>query len=82
MAAPVEDATENAVAEPAFPCTLKVIIDEVAFTPATVPLSRKSPIPSVPGADQRAKNPLVPPERVPVILRLEVATHLVEVPVL
>jgi hypothetical protein len=79
---PVEDATANALDEPPFPCTKNVTIDDEALTPATAPLSRKSPIPRVPGADQRAKNPFVPPESVPVMLRLDVATQRVDVPVL
>ena len=43
------------------PCTLKVIVEEVALIPATVPLSMKSPVPSVVAESQRVTKPVVPP---------------------
>ena len=43
---PVLDATLNESLEPALPCTLKVMVDDVALMPAKVPLSRKRPVAS------------------------------------
>jgi hypothetical protein len=77
---PVEDATLNGLT-PAVPCTLKVTVPDVALTPDTVPLSRKRPVVRAEAEDHRARNPLVPPERLAAMLRDEVETHCVEVPV-
>ena len=57
---PVDDATLNGF-KPDEPCTLKVMVEEVALTPATVPLSIKSPVPSVVAESQRVTKPVVPP---------------------
>jgi hypothetical protein len=63
--APVEDATENGFT-PAVPWTRKVDVEVVAFTPETVPLSRKSPVERDDAPVQRARYPSVPvPERLP-----------------
>lgn len=59
---PVEEATLKASLVPAFPCTLNVTVEEVAFTPATVPLSRNSPVESAEADVHLAKNPLTPVE--------------------
>jgi len=62
--APEEEATLNIVlALPEVPCTLKVTVEEVAFTPATTPSSRKSPVESADDDIQRARKPGVPPDK-------------------
>jgi hypothetical protein len=76
---PDEDATRNG-SRAGDACRLKVTVDDVAFTPDTVPLSRRRPDESVEAPVQRARKPGVPPER-DVIPRDEVATHRVDVPV-
>jgi hypothetical protein len=42
-ATPVEEATTKGLMSPAAPWMLKVTVEEVAFTPATVPLSLRVP---------------------------------------
>jgi hypothetical protein len=76
---PVDDATTNGLSAPD-PCILKVTVDEVAPTPATVPLSLNNPVAKDVGEVNRARNPLVPPVT-PVIPNVEVETQRVEVPV-
>ena len=76
---PDEDATLNGLSEPV-PFTLKDIVEEVAFTPETVPLSRRIPDVRDVGVNHVATFPIVPPDN-PVIPREDVATHSVEVPV-
>ena len=63
------------------PCTRNAAVAEVAFTPDTMPLSRSVPIPIADGDVQRVMNPLAPPVRVAVMLRVDVATQRVDVPV-
>lgn len=46
-------------------CTLNANVDDVALTPATVPLSRRLEVASVFADVQRAINPLTPPARIP-----------------
>ncbi len=75
---PDEDATRNG-STAGDACRLKVTVEDVAFTPDTVPLSRKRPDESVEAPVQRARKPRVPPER-DVIPREDVATHRVLVP--
>jgi hypothetical protein len=77
---PVDDATLKASFVPAVPCTLKVTVEDVALTPATTPLSMKSPAPSVVAEVQRVTSPVVPPETEDVIPRDDVATQRVDVP--
>ena len=78
---PVDDATLNGLT-PAPPCTLKVIVDEVALIPATVPLSRMREAPRVLAVTQRVANPVVPPVIVVAAIPSDdVDTHLVVVPV-
>jgi hypothetical protein len=74
---PVLEATMNGSSDPV-PCTRKLVVADVALTPATVPLSIDTPILCVVGEVHRARNPVVPP----VIPRpsVDVATHLVDVP--
>ena len=76
---PVLEATMNGSSAPV-PCTTNDVPDDVAFTPATTPLSRRDPVPRVVELVNRATNPLVPlnAEANPSV---DVATHLVEVPV-
>ena len=76
---PDDDATLNGLTE-GEPCTFKVNDDDVAFTPATVPLSKKSPVERVLPPVKRARNPLFPPVT-PEIPRDDVATQRVDVPV-
>ena len=57
---PVEEATLNGLT-PDEPCTLKVMVDDVALTPATTPLSIRRPVPSVVAESQRVTKPVVPP---------------------
>jgi hypothetical protein len=80
IVAPVEDATRNGLT-PAAPCTLKVTVDEVALIPDTVPLSRRVEVPRVEAVNQRVAKPRAPPVRDAVIPSVDVATHLVVVPV-
>jgi hypothetical protein len=80
IVAPVEDAITNGLV-PAVPWRLKVTVDEVALTPETVPLSIKRPVPIVVAVNQRVTRSTVPPERIAPIPRVDVATHLVVVPV-
>ena len=49
---PVEDATLNGLT-PAFPCTLKVTVDEVALIPVTAPSSKRVEVPRVVVVSQR-----------------------------
>ena len=77
---PVEDATLKASFVPAVPCTLKVMVDDVAFTPVTAPLSIKSPAPSVVADVQRVTSPVVPPAIEETIPSDDVATQRVDVP--
>ncbi len=49
---PVDDATLNG-SIPAEPFTLKVTVDDVAFTPSTVPLSIRVDVPRVLDVNQR-----------------------------
>ena len=77
---PVEEETANGVILPALPWTLKVTVDDVAFTPATVPLSIKSPVERVVADVNRATSPESPPVT-PDIPRDDVATHVVADPV-
>ena len=79
MVAPVEDEIVNGLV-PAVPRMLKVTVDEVALMPATVPLSAKRLFVRDVGDVQRARNPLIPPERLE-IPSVDVATQRVEVPV-
>ena len=62
---------------------LKLTVEEVALTPATVPLSKRIPVVKVEADDQIAALPAAPPESEapPVIPKVEVATHWVLVPV-
>jgi len=80
IVAPVEDAIANGLT-PDAPCTLKVTVDEVALIPATVPLSRSVEVPRVVVVSQRVAKPRAPPVRDEVIPSVDVATHLVVVPV-
>jgi hypothetical protein len=50
---PVDEATVNGELLPAVPCTLNVIVDDVALIPDTVPLSRKVEVPTVVAESQR-----------------------------
>jgi hypothetical protein len=78
----VEEATlKIELVEPDTPRTLKLTVDEVALIPVTVPSSMKSPDESVVGDVQRARSPVVPPEREPEIPSEDVATQRVDVPV-
>lgn len=78
--APVEEETLNGLT-PAAPWTLKDTVEDVALIPATVPLSRRVEVPRVVGVSHRVANPNAPPESEPATPRLDVATHLVVVPV-
>ena len=71
------------LALPDVPWILKVTVEEVALTPATVPSSRRRPVERVVSESQRVKNPGRPPDTPgpPVMPSVEVATHLVDVPV-
>jgi hypothetical protein len=60
---------------------LNANVDDVALIPATVPLSRRVEVPRVVDVNHRVANPVVPPETTAVIPSVEVATHLVVVPV-
>ena len=63
--APVEEATENGFTPPV-PCTKKVEVEVVAFTPVTVPLSRKRLEVSEVPPFHRAMYPSVPdPPKLP-----------------
>jgi hypothetical protein len=78
---PVEDATENGLTPPR-PCTLKVIVAEVALIPAIVPLSIRVEVPRVVADSHRVAKPDWPPVMVDAeIPRVEVATQRVVVPV-
>jgi hypothetical protein len=68
--------------EPDTPRTLKAIVDDVAFTPSTVPLSMSVEVPSVVEVSQRVAKPTSPPVT-PTLVRPSdvVATQRVEVPV-
>ena len=78
---PVEEATLNGLI-PADPCTLKVTVEEVAFMPATVPLSKRVEVPRVVEVNQRVAKPRAPPDTPDEVSpKVDVATHLVEVPV-
>ena len=76
---PDDDATLNGLVA-GDPWTLKVKEEDVAFTPATVPLSWKSPVDNVVGDVHLASNPFTPPER-DEIPRDDVDVQIVEVPV-
>ena len=79
--APVEEETLNGLT-PAAPWTLKDTVEDVALIPATVPLSRRVDTPRVVAESHRVANPVVPPATpVDITPRLDVATHLVVVPV-
>ena len=72
---PDEEATLNGFTADE-PCTLNVYEDEVAFTPANVPLSRSSPVESVVGELNLATYPLVPPVTPEAVIpRDDVAIH-------
>ena len=80
---PVEEATLNGFWLPD-PCTLKVIVDDVALTPATIPLSRRIPVANVVAPVYRAENPLTPPDTAAPASakpKVDVATQRVDVPV-
>lgn len=78
---PVDDATENGLTPPR-PCTLKVMVDEVALIPATVPLSTKVEVPRVVADSHRVAKPDWPPVIVEAESpRVDVATQRVVVPV-
>ena len=77
-----DDATlKISFVEPDTPRTLNAIVDDVALTPATVPLSISVPMPRVVADNQRDRYPVVPPDSDAVIPSDEVATHCVLVPV-
>ena len=44
------------------PCTLKEKVDDVAFTPATVALSRRVPVDKVDVPMNLVMNPFIPPD--------------------
>jgi hypothetical protein len=77
---PEDDATANGL-RVVVPWTRKAVVADVALIPETVPLSRRVPMPRVLLFTQRAMNPFVPPATDAVMLSVEVATHLVDVPV-
>ena len=84
MLAPDDVATLNTIDVPlaVVDATLKAIVEDVAPTPATKPLSWKRPVESVVGDVQRARRPFDPPVTpLAVILSVDVDTHLVVVPV-
>lgn len=62
---PEEEATLNGSMLPAVPWMLKLMLDDVAFCPATVPLSSRVPIVAPVEEAQTITYPLVPPESVP-----------------
>jgi hypothetical protein len=77
---PDDDATVSGFT-PEDPCMLNVDVEVVALTPATVPLSKKSPVESVEVDVKRARYPFMPPVRELEIPKDEVDTHCVDVPV-
>ena len=56
------------------------MVEDVALTPAMVPVSRRSPVPRVVGDVQRERKSDVPPTSDAESPREDVATHLVDVP--
>ena len=79
---PVEEATLNGlIAEVEALCTLRAKEDEEALTPRTVPLSMSVEVPRVVEVSHRVAKPRAPPEMLDTGPSVEVATHLVEVPV-
>jgi hypothetical protein len=80
--APEEEETANAELDPAVPRTLNVTVEEVALIPTTTPLSISVDVPRVVEVNQRVANPKAPPEiELAESPSVDVATHLVEVPV-
>jgi hypothetical protein len=79
---PVEDATLNGL-RVEVPWILKVIVEEVALIPSTVPLSKSDEVASVVGEIKRAMYPTCPPVTPEPLLSpsVEVDTHNVDVPV-
>jgi len=61
----VLDATLNGLRTVEVPCTLKENEDDVAFTPATVALSRRVPVDKVDVPMNLVMNPFIPPDTVP-----------------
>ena len=80
MLAPVDDAIAKGL-RPEDPRRLKVTADEVAPMPATTPLSMRVDVPTVVAVNHRVANPAAPPVSDAESPRDDVATHLVEVPV-
>jgi hypothetical protein len=79
---PVEEATLNGLsAVEVDDCTLKENKDDVALIPVTVPLSKNVEVPTDVADNQRVAKPRVPPLSEDTIPNVEVATHLVDVPV-
>ena len=88
---PEEEATLKGSVVPAVPWTLKLMVLEVALTPATVPLSRimpgvKAPVPwpvkTKPGVKLPAPLPPLATDRVPVKLGMKVKVLAVVVEIL
>jgi hypothetical protein len=80
--APDDDATWNGLRlEVLVARTLNTKLDEVALIPVNTPLSMSVDVPSVVAESQRVAKPVEPPVRAEAIPSVDVATHLVDVPV-